>query len=174
MTIYDLKHVNLPSLTGRALRTFAAAVENPVSGQLLIGRLLKDAGMFKLRDTLLTEPPTNFPLATAEAEAIKAKGEITALAPATGDPTTLTQEIAASQLPATPFNTILDFHQAYQANTTTPVEVAVRVLTAIQESDARKRPLRAMVATNQADLMAQAFGRSVVLESTAAPDVWLT
>ncbi|MEM7116057.1 MAG: amidase [Chloroflexota bacterium] len=151
MTVYDLKHVKLPSLTGRALRAFAAALENPVTGQLLMGQLLKDAGMFKLRDTVLTEPPTNFPLATAEAEAIKRKGEITA-----DNLANLTQEIAASQTPSTPFNTILDFHQAYQAGETTPLEVAVRVLTAIQESDEGERPLRAMVATNQADLMAQA------------------
>ena len=149
MSVYDLKRVNLPSLTGRPLRAFAAALENRVSGKALIGRLLKDAGMFKLRDTVLTEPPTNFPLAIAEAQQLA--GQVA--------PVDLEQLVAETEanLPTnSPSATILDFAIAYRSGTTTPTEVAERLLAAIMASDEGATPLRAMLACDHADVRQQA------------------
>ncbi len=66
MTAYELKSLKLPKLTGAGLSAFTAAVENPVSRALLLGGLLENAGIPKLRRITLQEPPTLFPLVQPE------------------------------------------------------------------------------------------------------------
>lgn len=149
MSVYDLQRVNLPSLTGRALRAFAATVENRVSGSMVLGRLLKDAGMYKLRETAMSEPPTNFPLAIVEAQALTP--HITAV-----DLDTLVDQIKAAKQPSTPFATALDFANAYQSGQATPTQIAEKVLASIAASDADERPLRAMLAVEHQDVLQQA------------------
>ena len=67
MTKYDLESVALPRLSGRALQAFAAAMANPAGRGLLLGRLLAQGGITRLRQLRLDEPPTFYPLLPAEA-----------------------------------------------------------------------------------------------------------
>ncbi|MCA9999120.1 MAG: hypothetical protein KDE56_25325, partial [Anaerolineales bacterium] len=121
MSVYDLTSVQLPRLTGRGLRAFAGALENSVTNGLLVGRLLRDGGVLKLRDVRLDEPPTNFPLALAEAEAVRAQVEPV-------DWERLVGETAVSAHLHT-------FTHAYQTGATTVTEIKKKILTAIDKSD---------------------------------------
>lgn len=58
MASYDLKSLNLPKLYGKALSLFTNAVESPVLQPLLLGSLLENGGIPKLRKTVLDEAPT--------------------------------------------------------------------------------------------------------------------
>ena len=59
-------------------------------------------------------------------------------------------------MPGSTFSTIRDYAHAYRAGTTTPEEVARRVLDAIKASDAGERPLRAFIANDAEDVLGQA------------------
>ena len=67
MTNYNLSSLNLPTLRGRALRLFAAALESrPLQGAM-VGQLLKQGGVTALRDKHYGDAPTFYPLALDEA-----------------------------------------------------------------------------------------------------------
>jgi hypothetical protein len=57
MAAYELTSLKLPKLTGSGLAAFTAAVENPTSRALLLGGLLENGGIPKLRRITLQEPP---------------------------------------------------------------------------------------------------------------------
>ncbi|MBX7252542.1 MAG: hypothetical protein K1X50_11220, partial [Candidatus Promineofilum sp.] len=66
---YNLASLDLPTLRGRTLRLFAAAIDSrPLSGALT-GQLLKQGGIVDLRAKTFSDAPTFYPLALAEAEA---------------------------------------------------------------------------------------------------------
>jgi Asp-tRNA(Asn)/Glu-tRNA(Gln) amidotransferase A subunit family amidase len=155
--MYDLKSVKLPKLTGTGLRLFAAALDNPVTRGVLIGRLLQDGGITKLRDMKLTEVPTMKPLAAAD----------TTTSP---QPINL-DDIAQQTTQATPFATANDYANAYRAGTITPTEVAERVLAAIEKSDEGARPLRAFIALNREDVLAQARSATARIQAGEALSV---
>lgn len=142
MSVYDLTSVQLPRLTGRGLRTFAGVLENSVTNGLLVGRLLRDGGVLKLREVRLDEPPTYMPLALAEATAIRKQMEPV-------DWERLVEETAVS-------STLHTFTHAYQTGETTVTAVADKILAAIDKSDQQATPLRAFIAVNRADVLAQA------------------
>lgn len=142
MSVYDLSSVQLPRLTGRGLRAFAGALENSVTNGLLVGRLLRDGGVLKLRETRLEEPPTNLPLALAAAAALRGRVEPV-------DWGALAEETAVS-------STLHTFTQAYQTGAATVTAVAEKLLAAIDKSDQNSPPLRAFIAVNRADVVAQA------------------
>ena len=62
MSEYDLKSLNLPKLYGGMLKTFAGAAGNPVTQPLLLGSLLENGGIPKIRSIKFSEEPTYFPL----------------------------------------------------------------------------------------------------------------
>jgi Asp-tRNA(Asn)/Glu-tRNA(Gln) amidotransferase A subunit family amidase len=142
---YDLKSVRLPRLTGRPLQLFAAALEMRLPRAMLAGRLLRDAGLPHLRELTLSEPPTFLPIGFAEAEAARRGPD--AAAPI---------EPAPGRGRSFPFPTARDYTEAYRAGTATPEQVAQRALEAIAASDAHSLPLRAFIACDRADVLAQA------------------
>jgi Asp-tRNA(Asn)/Glu-tRNA(Gln) amidotransferase A subunit family amidase len=142
MATYDLKTVKLPKLTRTGLRLFAAALDNPVLRGAMIGRLLQDGGITRLREMKLAEVPKMKPLVAGDA-AVSAQ------------PINL-DDIAQQTTQATPFATIRNYAEAYRAGTITPVEVAERVLAAIVKSDEGERPLRAFITINREDVLTQA------------------
>ncbi len=145
MPDYDLRSLDLPKLTGTALRAFAAALANPVTRSLLIPNLLKQGGFDRFRTLRLDEPPTFLPLRRATQPAT------TPLTPAE-----VVTALGPGAAGASPFATIREYAQAYRAGATTPEAVAQRVLEAIKASDAGERPLRAFIANDAADVLAQA------------------
>ncbi|WP_287372309.1 hypothetical protein, partial [Oceanithermus sp.] len=62
---YDLKDVKMPVLTGRALRTFAAALDGRVTGPALVKKLMADAGVPRLAGLKDLPGPLFLPLAPA-------------------------------------------------------------------------------------------------------------
>jgi Asp-tRNA(Asn)/Glu-tRNA(Gln) amidotransferase A subunit family amidase len=144
MSGYDLGSLKLPRLKGLALRIFAAALDGTITRRLLLPSLLKQGGVDKLRALRLKEDPTLYPYTPA---AVRARGPLAArqVDGALGR--------AASR---PPFSSSRDYAAAYRAGKITPVEVAERVLAAIEESDRSPAALRAFIHTDRGDLLAQA------------------
>jgi len=150
MTSYNLQSVDLPVLTGRPLTIFAAALNNRVTRGLLMPGLLRDAGVFDLRAHHIDDAPVGSPLhPVPPAEQAGKDGN--------PDYHKLTHDAGQRMIPdGIQFTTIRDYADAYRAKTTTPAQVAEKLWAAIDESDEGKRPLRAFIARDKADLMAQA------------------
>lgn len=144
MTSYDLHSLTLPKLTGAALAAFAAALDNSVTRPLMMPSLLKRGGFDRFNALRLDEPPTFLPLAHA-AE------------PAT-EPMSLRQLVAALGDPSSGgvFATARAYAHAYRSGATTPEAVAQQVIDAIRASDATNPPLRAFIASDAEEVMAQA------------------
>jgi Asp-tRNA(Asn)/Glu-tRNA(Gln) amidotransferase A subunit family amidase len=140
MSTYELHSLNLPKLTGVGLQLFAAAVENPASRALLIGSLLENGGIPKLRRTTLNETPTLYPLVAPQ---VDSQPEIVPFQP-------------GAQPEAFPYRTVRDFAAAYRQGALSPVEVAERVLAAIEASETGPAPLRTFIAIQREDVLSQA------------------
>ena len=148
---YDLKDVKMPVLTGRALRSFAAALEKPLLGPALLGKLLADAGLPRLRSLADLPDPLYYPSFTAPAEASPEAEEKPRRSWLAG------RKPAAQAAPPPPapkpWRGVSDFTSAYREGRTDPLEVAERFLKAY----ARLNPkLHAFVAVNPEDVRAQA------------------
>lgn len=141
MTEYDLQSLRLPKLSGSGLSMFRAALENSTLRGMLMGNLLKNGGVLKLRQLTIDEPPTLLPLVALEPE-----------------PDYVEQcDVQPGPLPANfPFKTIADYAEAYRSGKTTPMEVAEKVIFSIISSDQAEPPLRAFIALYREDVVAQA------------------
>ena len=143
---YDLKSVRLPRLAGWKLKAFVELVENPATRGLLVRQMLETGGISTLRRMEVDEPPTYRPQAPCDG----------ALAPAgpfdaSGFLETQRAGPSGSGMPS-----IRDYAAAYLSGSSTPVQVAERAIEAITASNGGPRPLRAIVACLEEDVMAQA------------------
>jgi len=147
MPKYELESLKLPKLVGWPLTLFTRALENRVTRALLLPGLFKQVGIPKLRRTRIDEPPTMRPLGNVDTtiESMPYARQLAQLA----------DDLPENNRPA-PFKTIKDYARAYRDGTWTPEGVAEQVLAAIRHSDNGDQPLRAFIATNRDDLMAQA------------------
>ena len=148
---YDLKSLSLPRLGTRGLALLVRALENPLLGPWLVARLKRDAGLTRLAASDLNEPPTFFPAQSSDDPAIPALDAFDA------------DDSPYSDAPAPPppapgfaFPAVEDFTRAYRAGRMTPQDVAARFVAQWKASDTGPRPLRAMIAVREDDLMAQA------------------
>jgi hypothetical protein len=118
---YDLKSVKLPYLAGGTLKLFASLVEGPLGG-LLTPSLFESAGINWLRKQHYDENPTHHP--------IHHTGELQSEAAAVP-----ANELASERanIKGFQFTTIYDLAKAYRDGTTTPEEVAQKVLDAIRQ-----------------------------------------
>jgi Asp-tRNA(Asn)/Glu-tRNA(Gln) amidotransferase A subunit family amidase len=141
---YDLKDVKLPILSGAPLTLTTKLIEFTATGNLIAPRLIKDAGIHLLREIELDEVPTTFPK--------HAFPQSTQTQPVD------LGKLAQSEQPDAGFrfNTSSDFYNAYESGETTPLEVARRVLAAIEKSNQAKPPLRAVIQINHQDVLEQA------------------
>ncbi|RLC99597.1 MAG: amidase [Chloroflexi bacterium] len=142
---YDLKSVKLPYLAGLPLRLFVALLESPLRG-LLIPSLLKSAGISRLREQRIDEPPVMYPLRITGEPVSQAGGVPQAEWPGPRD------------LPGPGFHfaTAHDYARAYREGTATPDKVARKVLEAIEVSNSADPPLRAIIAVEREDVLKQA------------------
>ncbi len=142
---YDLKSVKLPYLSGTALRLFVALAEGPLRG-LLIPSLFQSAGITRLRQQQIDDPPTFQPLHL------------------TGRLSPQSQAVPREQWPGSPptpspgfhFASVHDYARAYRDGRITPEDVADKVLETIQASNAADPPLRAIIAVEHDDVLRQA------------------
>jgi len=144
-TVYDLKSVKLPYLSGGLLKLFAALVEGPLGG-LLIPSLFESAGINWLRKQVIDEAPTIMPIHYTDSLADKNLAV----------PEKEWPRASAINTNGFQFATVFDYAKAYRDGKTTPEEVAVKLLDAIDASDSTAQPLRAMIAVDRADVMRQA------------------
>ncbi len=144
---YDLKSVKLPYLVGLPLHLFVVLLESPLRG-LMIPSLLRSAGITRLQEQQINEPPTLYPIH-----------------PFTGPPASGSGSVPPGEWPgplAQPgsgfrFATVHDYARAYQEGKTTPDEVAHKVLEAIEASNGANPPLRAIIAVDREDVLKQAM-----------------
>ena len=151
---YDLKSVKLPYLAGLPLRLFVTLLESPLSG-LLLPNLFRSAGIARLRDQQIDEPPTLHPIHITGTLASEAGSVPQDEWP--GPP--------AQPGPGFHFATVHDYAKAYREGKTTPDEVAHKVLEAIEASNAADPPLRAIIAVEREEVLKQAHASTERLKS---------
>jgi len=144
MDVYDLKSVKLPYLAGGALKLVASLAEGSLKG-LILPNLLESGGITWLRKQNFDEAPTNHPIHFSG----KMQEKVTA---------TSASELPrkASATKGFQFTSIFDIAKAYRDGTTTPEEVARKVLESIEASNKNNPPLNAFIAYQADDLMKQA------------------
>ncbi|HUX76239.1 MAG TPA: amidase [Anaerolineae bacterium] len=158
---YDLKSVKLPYLAGLPLRVFVALMESPLRG-LLVPRLFRDAGITRLRDQRIDEPPTLHPMHLGGGLACGAGSVPSDELP--GPP--------AAPGPGFRFASVHDYASAYREGKTSPEEVAHRVLEAVEASNGANPPLRAIIAMDREDVLRQARAAAERIESGRALSVF--
>lgn len=146
MSSYKLESVNLPKLTGRSLRMFASFLDTKIGHALLWGKLARDAGLTKLEALDPQESPAFEPNHKAEAAAPEEREVVIKDL----------ETIRASEPVKTPYATIGDYAKAYRDGTTTPTDVATRVLAAIEKTEQAESPLRLFIAIDSEDVHRQA------------------
>jgi Asp-tRNA(Asn)/Glu-tRNA(Gln) amidotransferase A subunit family amidase len=144
MDVYDLKSVKLPYLVGTGLKLFASLVEGSLKGALTPS-LFDSVGVAWLRKQDFEEAPTNHP--------IHFTGKMQEKATA----------VATSELPRKPsaskgfhFTSVFDIARAYRDGSTSPDEVARKVLESIEASNKHDPSLNAFIAVQRDDVMRQA------------------
>ncbi|MCJ7661023.1 MAG: amidase [Anaerolineales bacterium] len=142
---YDLESVEMPYLSGTSLKLFVALLESPLRGAL-ISNLFDSAGISNLRAMDFDEAPTMYPYAYEGHLAVE-DGHV---------PRTELPESDAKAGPGFRFASTHDYARAYREGSTDPEQVAERVLAAIQDSNENDPPLRAIIAVEQEDVLAQA------------------
>jgi len=142
--VYDLKSVKLPYLAGGILKLFTSLVEGSLKG-LLTPSLLDSAGIAWLRKQNFEDAPTHNP--------IHFTGKMQAKATA----------VAKRELPRKPmtikgfhFTSVFDIANAYRDGSTSPEEVAKKVIESIEASNAHNPSLNAFIAYQRDDIMKQA------------------
>jgi Asp-tRNA(Asn)/Glu-tRNA(Gln) amidotransferase A subunit family amidase len=136
---YNLKSLKLPKVSGTTLKAFTIAVENSLGRMLLINSLLENGGIPKLRRISLQEVPTMIPL-------VKPDGNKTEEIPFIPDP--VPQNF--------PFLTVRSYAEALRKGDLDAVDVAEKVLAAIDADNQQSTPLKAFVAVNREDVLSQA------------------
>ena len=144
MDVYDLKSVKLPYLAGGALKLVASVVEGSLKG-MLTPSLLDSAGISGLREQTFDESPTNHPIHYTGKMQEKATAAPTSELPR-----------KASATKGFHFTSVFDLAKAYRDGSTSPEEVAKRVVESIEASNKNNPSLNAFIAYQADDLMKQA------------------
>ncbi|MGB4595604.1 MAG: amidase [Anaerolineaceae bacterium] len=142
---YDLKSLKLPKLYGTMLSIFAALVGSPVTRPFLIGSLLENGGIPKLRKMRFDEEPTYFPLVIPPEHA---SGHSDAQQDAPNNSRTPHDQM--------PYTLVRDYALAYRQGDLTPLQAADQVIAAIKKSDQTSPGMHVFVASDPADIRRQA------------------
>ncbi|MEE4379060.1 MAG: amidase [Candidatus Competibacteraceae bacterium] len=144
---YDLRAVNVPRLTGSKLRWATRLLENPLTRPLLLGQLLRNGGVEKLRSLVVEDEPSFQPYLFWDTPVPRL--EIASVP-------TLVGTVKSHYDNPCGFVGVLDYGQAYETGATTPEQVAQRALAAISASETCTPPLRMFIAYQNDAVMAQA------------------
>ena len=141
---YSRTPVKAPRLAGFKLKLFVGLVEGPFGGPLKT-MMLKNIGMPAFRSRTITEGPSPWSVRPHPAKAPEgAEPDLEALISSPPPGGSFPEESAWS------------FVSAYRSGDTSPVDVAKRVAEATRASNATTPPLRAIIAQQESDLVAQA------------------
>ena len=145
MSNYDLVSLKLPVLSGKPLAVFASVLALAAGRALLLPSLLKQGGIPKLRLLRLDRDPLLYPTAPVETRATAplASAEIERI-------------FAGAPSARSPWPTARDYREAYRSGAILPLDVAKAFLAALEASEKASPPLRAFIAVDREDLLAQA------------------
>jgi Asp-tRNA(Asn)/Glu-tRNA(Gln) amidotransferase A subunit family amidase len=146
---YDLKPIEAPRLAGTALQLFTSALESPLTGWMLVPKLLKDAGFTAWRKRSFDAIPSVAPILPAGSSLPEGAG---------GPPPDLAA-LAGAEQPATTgfaFETAAQLARAYRDGTADPIAVAERALAAIDASEQRAPAMRLFISLDRDDVLTQA------------------
>lgn len=120
---YDLKSLKLPKLYGKMLTLFTGLVRSKLTRPLLIGSLLENGGIPKLRKIKFDEAPTNFPLSIPDEHA-------------SGHASLPLEELTLDRLNREdlPFDLIKDLAIAFRKGQFTPIHAAEHVIYSVERS----------------------------------------
>lgn len=147
MSVYDLKSVKLPKLTGSSLNMFTAAAESKALQGVLLPSLMANGGFPALLTMALEEPPTFYPHAAPRRKHHQADYKST-----------------KTRSPGMSYKTIMDYARAYRDGETTPLEVAERTLAAIEASKAANVDMKLFVAVYRENVLEQARASTLRFE----------
>ena len=152
---YNLLKLKAPRMAGRVFSIFAELLESSFPGKALSMKLMKDSGITAFTQETIREDPTILPLHLKSRELPKtAVKSVTAFL-----------KVKKIQLPAPSFEdgeadfrrfTIDDYAALYRKGRTTPMDVAERLITLVDESNKGDKPLRALIKMDPEDLRRQA------------------
>lgn len=141
---YDLQPLAAPRSAGALLRLFVALAEGPLGGPLST-KFFKDIGLDRLR---AATPDGAMPVEHGLLMAARKAG---GRAEASDD-----AEPALAPGPVHGAEPVHLYEAAYRAGTSTPTQIAERLVAAIDARESGALPLRAVIARDVGDLMAQA------------------
>ena len=148
---YDLTSVSLPRLGSTGLAWLVRLAELGLTGPAVAARLKRDFGFRRLEGLDLDEPPTWLPAQPSDDPAIPPLD-----ASGVDDGPYSDAPAPPAFAPGFQFPSVGDYRAAYRTGRLSPHDVAVRFLAQWRASDTGQRPLRAMIAVREDDLMAQA------------------
>lgn len=144
---YDFHKVKTPRLYGPLLRGIVRLIENRSTGPLFLSKMLRDAGVDRFRGHEVTAAPTLYPSHPPGAKVSRKQARRSI------------EFDEDSEFPVAPgFKalTSADYARAYRHDDVSPVDVARRLVAAIQQSEWGKKPLRAVIDYDEVDLLDQA------------------
>jgi len=141
---YDLNDVSIPQVSGPALRLGATLLESSFTRWLVEGQILKDMGATRFREIPVSGVPTFLPRhplpdTAAPAQALSLEE--------------IAEETAPLNTGGFKFRTVTDFARAYRSGDATPLDVAKKVLLAIEQSETLSPPLNALISHQREDLL---------------------
>ncbi|MCP4114765.1 MAG: amidase [Desulfobacteraceae bacterium] len=144
MSVYDLKTLSFPQLTGAGLKLSASVMENSLLQGIIAPKLLRDAGIPGFRSLIFDEDPCYTPIQGFGVN--NAADDV--------DPDALLGEIEAvpEKSPAFPYAGVREYAAAYRSGGTDPVQVATRIMDAARKS----RDMNIFIAMDEEDLLSQA------------------
>ncbi|CAL8466609.1 g6145 [Coccomyxa elongata] len=157
---YELRSIRAPRLTGWIFRLAVELLDSPIAGPLWDINFRRSGIPQAVRELDMPEPATFQPVWPLPAALDKDEILVE------GHPVAERLMVASNGVPGFKAGeerrktggkldrrwTISDFAQAYAAGTTTPSEVAERVLRCVEDSERADPPMRFLIACNAADL----------------------
>lgn len=153
MSVYDLKTLSFPELTGKGLKIAAGMLENSMVQGLLAPRLLRDAGITKFRSLTFDHDPSFTPIQGFEASVQDSEN---------GSPennsTDPVAAVAAALKAGSPRlrSRVMAYADAYAMGEIDPVQVAAGIVKAVDKNNADPKSMNLFIAMDREDLMSQA------------------
>lgn len=145
---YDLEPMKAPRAAGGLLKLLNTLMATPGVRTLLTHKLLGDAGILSMRQQECNEPmPAQHPVFDAASKAPQGPE---------CDFANLVSSAENRTSDAFRFLSVSDYERAYREKSTTPEEVAERLIAFTRETEAASPALRVFIAQNESDIRNQA------------------
>lgn len=163
MSVYDLEMLSFPELTGKGLKIATAVLENPLLQGLLAHRLLRDAGIIKFRSLIFDNDPSFTPIQGFEVISQDPENDSPEKDSSDkGSPDKYLNGQLAEVVKVLntgsprPRSGVMAYADAYTKGETDPVQVATRIVKAVEKNNADPKSMNLFIAMDRDDLMSQA------------------